>query len=92
MTEICKCSRDKACHCLWKRDLQSIYPGTGCCSQPYNRHGLAYGIDICAHKAALNSHTPTIGVIAHGLDKIYPPVHRSIAVRMLEKGGLVLST
>lgn len=50
--------------------------------------GLAYGIDICAHKAALNSHTPTIGVIAHGLDKIYPPVHRSIAVRMLEKGGL----
>jgi len=51
--------------------------------------GLAYGIDICAHKAALNNHIPTLGVIAHGLDIIYPPTHRSIAVRMLEKGGLV---
>lgn len=51
--------------------------------------GLAYGIDICAHKAALDNHLPTLGVIAHGLDKIYPPTHRSVAVRMLDKGGLV---
>lgn len=51
--------------------------------------GLAYGIDICAHKAALDNDLPTLGVIAHGLDKIYPPTHRSVAVRMLEKGGLV---
>jgi len=51
--------------------------------------GLAYGIDICAHKAALNNHIPTLGVIAHGLDMIYPSIHRSIAIRMLEKGGLV---
>jgi len=51
--------------------------------------GLAYGIDICAHKAALDNHLPTLGVIAHGLDKIYPSTHRSVAVRMLDKGGLV---
>lgn len=51
--------------------------------------GLAYGIDICAHKAALDYNIPTIGIIAHGLDKIYPIGHRSIAVKMLEKGGLV---
>jgi len=51
--------------------------------------GLAYGIDVCAHKAALDYHVPTIGVIAHGLDMIYPSVHRPVAVRMLEQGGLV---
>ncbi|MDD2283969.1 MAG: DNA-processing protein DprA [Paludibacter sp.] len=51
--------------------------------------GLAYGIDVAAHKAALDFNVPTIGVIAHGLDAIYPSAHRSIAVRMLEKGGLV---
>ncbi|MDP4239280.1 MAG: DNA-processing protein DprA [Bacteroidota bacterium] len=51
--------------------------------------GLAYGIDICAHKAALESGLSTIGVIGHGLDRIYPAVHRPIAVKMLEKGALV---
>lgn len=51
--------------------------------------GLAYGIDICAHKAALDAGIPTIGVVAHGLDRIYPGYHRSVAVQMLERGGLV---
>jgi len=51
--------------------------------------GLAYGVDINAHKAALDSGIPTIGVIGHGLDRIYPAVHRSIAVRMLERGALL---
>ncbi|MBL7884108.1 MAG: DNA-protecting protein DprA [Bacteroidia bacterium] len=51
--------------------------------------GLAYGIDICAHKAALKNSLPTIGVIAHGLDKIYPAIHKSTADRMLENGGLL---
>lgn len=51
--------------------------------------GLAYGIDICAHKTALESDLPTIGVIGHGLDRIYPATHRSTAIKMLEKGGLV---
>ncbi|GAB1416496.1 DNA-processing protein DprA [Paludibacter sp.] len=51
--------------------------------------GLAYGIDICAHRAALDYNIPTIGVIAHGLDMIYPSVHRNNAARMLEDGGIV---
>jgi len=51
--------------------------------------GLAYGVDICSHKAALDSGLPTIGAIGHGLDRIYPATHRSTAVKMLEKGGLV---
>ena len=51
--------------------------------------GLAYGVDICAHKAALTTNLPTVGVLAHGLDKIYPSVHRSTAEKMLSKGGLL---
>lgn len=51
--------------------------------------GLAYGIDICAHKAALDAGIPTIGVVAHGLDRIYPQSHRTTAVKMLDHGGLV---
>ncbi|MEA4937323.1 MAG: DNA-processing protein DprA [Paludibacter sp.] len=51
--------------------------------------GLAYGIDIYAHKTALESGIPTIGVVAHGLDRIYPESHRSVAVKMLQHGGIV---
>jgi len=51
--------------------------------------GLAYGIDIEAHKSALNNDIPTIGVFARGLDSIYPAPHRPIAHQMLEKGGWV---
>lgn len=51
--------------------------------------GLAYGIDICAHRTALKYELPTIGVLGHGLDRIYPAVHREVASRMLEKGGLL---
>lgn len=51
--------------------------------------GLAYGIDVHAHKCALKENIPTVGVLAHGLDRIYPGVHRDIAVEMLKKGGLL---
>lgn len=51
--------------------------------------GLAYGIDINAHRAALACHLPTVGVLAHGLDRIYPAVHRKTAVDMLACGGLL---
>lgn len=51
--------------------------------------GLAYGIDICAHRHALHAQLPTVGVLAHGLDRIYPPVHRNVAVEMLANGGLL---
>lgn len=51
--------------------------------------GLAYGIDIQAHKACLKYNLPTVGVFAHGLDKIYPALHAPIAAKMLENGGLI---
>jgi DNA processing protein len=51
--------------------------------------GLAYGIDIQAHKSALKYNLPTAGVVAHGLDKIYPSLHVETARKMLENGGLV---
>ncbi len=51
--------------------------------------GLAYGIDIQAHKSALKCNLPTAGVIAHGLDKIYPSLHAETAKKMQEDGGLV---
>lgn len=51
--------------------------------------GLAYGIDICAHRAAVIHNMPTIGVLAHGLNRLYPAQHRATAVRMLECGGLI---
>lgn len=51
--------------------------------------GLAYGIDVTAHKAALENDLPTVGVLAHGLKTIYPATHRSIAEKMINSGGLV---
>lgn len=51
--------------------------------------GLAYGIDICSHKAALKMSIPTVGVIGHGLDIIYPQVHRATAEKMVLHGGLL---
>ena len=51
--------------------------------------GLAYGIDVCAHRQALDNGFETVGVLAHGLDQIYPPHHRAIAVEMLKQGGLL---
>ena len=51
--------------------------------------GLAYGIDTYAHKASLENELSTIGVLGHGLDRIYPFANRNLAARMLEKGGLL---
>lgn len=51
--------------------------------------GLAYGIDINAHRNALENQMPTVGVLAHGLDTIYPALHRKTAIEMLSHGGLL---
>lgn len=51
--------------------------------------GLAYGIDIHAHRAALANNLSTVAVLAHGLDRIYPFVHRKTAIDMLSNGGLL---
>jgi DNA processing protein len=57
--------------------------------QPLIVSGLAYGIDVCAHKAALKNKLPTVGVLAHGLDKLYPAQHKGVANQMLESGALL---
>ena len=51
--------------------------------------GLAYGIDICSHREALERGLDTVAVLAHGLDNLYPPRHRDTANRMLKQGGLI---
>ena len=51
--------------------------------------GLAYGIDICAHREALEAGLDTVAVLAHGLDNLYPPRHKDTADRMLRHGGLL---
>ena len=53
--------------------------------------GLALGIDVSAHKAALSNDVPTVGVVAHGLDRIYPAVHRNIASQMVAQGGGIIT-
>jgi DNA processing protein len=51
--------------------------------------GMAFGIDVIAHRKALQCKLPTIGVMAHGLDTIYPGQHRHIAREMIQDGGLI---
>jgi DNA processing protein len=51
--------------------------------------GLAYGIDTWSHKAALDNKLETVGVLGHGLDRIYPFANRSLAEKMTETGGLL---
>jgi DNA processing protein len=51
--------------------------------------GLAYGIDVCSHKTAVDAGLPTIGVVAHGLDKLYPPDHYNLSRKMIENGGIL---
>ena len=51
--------------------------------------GLAYGIDICAHKASVLNNITNIGVLAHGLDMLYPGNHKTTAQKMLSAGGLL---
>lgn len=51
--------------------------------------GLAYGIDITAHKSALSNNQPTVGVMASGIDIIYPAAHKEIAAEMVYSGGLI---
>jgi len=51
--------------------------------------GLAYGIDVTAHKEAMKNNLTTVGVVAHGLDLIYPAAHRSISQEMQAMGGVM---
>ena len=51
--------------------------------------GLAYGIDIQAHKSALDAGLPTVAVLGSGMDKIYPWAHADTAMRMLDNGAII---
>jgi DNA processing protein len=51
--------------------------------------GLAFGIDTIAHKASLKNNLKTVGVMAHGLDKVYPAQNKTLAVEMLSQGGIL---
>lgn len=53
--------------------------------------GLAFGIDAVAHKASLKNDLPTVGVLAHGLDQLYPSQHATLARDMIKKGGGLLT-
>ncbi len=53
--------------------------------------GMAFGIDAIAHKVAYKNNLPTVGVLGHGLDQIYPPEHSNLAKDMLKHGGGLLT-
>ncbi|RZK44148.1 MAG: DNA-protecting protein DprA [Pedobacter sp.] len=60
--------------------------------EPYNVliiSGLAYGIDVTAHKESLRIGIATVGVLGHGLDRVYPSMHTNVAKEMIRNGGLI---
>lgn len=62
--------------------------------KPYNVQiisGLAYGIDITAHKESVKNGIETIAVLGHGLDRIYPAIHKKVVEKMIESGGGLLT-
>lgn len=64
-------------------DLAQLVPGTTIVS------GLAYGIDVTAHRAAIEAGLPTIIIPGHGLDRIYPAIHRQTAIDAMQQGGIL---
>ncbi len=65
------------------KDIAQYYPNVTIVS------GLAYGVDISAHRAALEYNLPTIAVLAHGLDRVYPRLHQDVAHKLLDNGALL---
>jgi DNA processing protein len=51
--------------------------------------GFAYGVDIVAHKTAMEHNLQTVGVIAHGLNQVYPKVHKKYVAKMEKNGGFL---
>ncbi|MCQ2059434.1 MAG: DNA-processing protein DprA [Bacteroidaceae bacterium] len=81
-----KCTQYGADLCeKFTREISHLVPDTVVVS------GLAYGIDSHSHRGALNNNLKTIGVLAHGLDNIYPTEHRNLAREMIERGGGLLT-
>ncbi len=89
-------SNQKIISVVGTRNITSY--GTGFCTEliddlaqfnPIIVSGFAYGVDICAHKTALKNNLQTIGVFAHGLDQVYPKVHKKYMSSVLEHGGFL---
>lgn len=59
--------------------------------EPLIVSGLAYGIDQFAHRGAIDNHLPTVAVLGHGLNKIYPAPHKRLSEKILEHGGSILT-
>lgn len=59
------------------------------CPEVLVMSGLAYGVDVQCHRQALQNGLETVGVLAHGLDQIYPTLHRNTAKEMIGQGGLL---
>lgn len=59
--------------------------------QPQIISGLAYGIDKTAHSCSIKHKLTTVGILAHGLDQIYPQAHKTLAKQMLENGGMLVT-
>ena len=79
-------------HCtLYGQDIirQFMHDLRNLCPDVLVVSGLAYGVDINAHREALANGYPTVGVLAHGLDQICPYVHHATATEMLANGGLL---
>lgn len=51
--------------------------------------GFAYGVDICAHKAAVKNNLQTIGVLAHGFEEVYPKIHKKYVAEINKNGGFL---
>lgn len=69
---------------ICERLVQELLP-----YQPLVVSGLAYGIDITTHKQALSLGLPNIGIVGHGLDRIYPHKHLKTAHKMVQCGGIL---
>lgn len=67
------------------KDIAKLFPDTLIIS------GLAYGIDITAHKSALENHLPTAAILGHGLQTIYPAIHKSVAERICNENGSLIT-
>jgi DNA processing protein len=76
-------SYGKSCCDTIISDLANRYPELVIVS------GMAYGVDICAHKKALEKNLDTIGILGHGLDTIYPSAHRTVAQEIITSGCLL---
>ena len=89
-------SNDKIISIVGTRNVSSY--GRNFCNQlikelseynPIIVSGFAYGVDICAHKAAVENQLQTIAVLAHGFEEIYPKVHKKYINAINEKGGFL---